>query len=372
MNTQASSWSAIWSRIKGSQAEVVRSISIPAENVTDSGAFPRRFEAGNHYFAVHLNEMYLAQSRQWFSVYDPMAIVVTEFTYDGQRRVVPMIVGPSLIEKSIKQVPNGMAITDTMVAGVHPYQGGKFVLSVVLAQVRRESYARRLLEVVDKMSTAFAAGSALEPYLKAADAVFSGVESLFGMGDTRAIAGHRWEYNAGITPWLEPGFFALIDMAEGDIAQGQLGVDKGRLVKRWSNGAQPFRKADFLLYSLQPVERRSDATELAFHRMFKTALRDAASRDEGSWERAKAGLVALYQDLLTSPDLTWAQVQELMESYTSRIKEAHGRAESFGVLGSIDADKLGTNVFEIGSFRGHEADKRRAELSKIHTLLALE
>jgi hypothetical protein len=369
MATMTNRWAAVWDKLSGSPAEVKRSILIPPANVTGGGLAHDRFEAGNHYFAVQLNEMYLSTSRQWFSVYDPMAIVVTEFTYDGERKVVPVVVGPSMIQENIKRVPNGMAITDTLVAGIHPYQGGKFVLSVILAQVRRESYARRLLGVVDKMANAFVAGSALKPYLKASDAVLEGIEELFNMGETRPIAGHRWEYNDGISPWLKPGFFALIDADERTIARDKLLVQDGRLIDGSRTPVEPVRSEDFLLYSLQPLVQRNDVTELSFYRIFQSALRDAAHNEPGAWERAKAALVTLHQDLLTSPDLTWNQVQELMDAYEEKLTKAHDRAKSFGTLGP-ETDGVETSKDpEFGPFRAQAAEQRLARLSQIHKLL---
>jgi hypothetical protein len=325
---------------------------------------PPRFEPGDHYFAVLVNEMFLTKARQWMDVYDPMALVVSEFTYAGERRVVPFVVGPSMVQEKMQQVPSGMVISDTLVAGVHPYTGGKLALSIVLGQVKRESYAKRLLDVVEKVAGAFPAGRALEPHMKVADAVLEGIESLLGMGDTVTLAGHRWEYNDGLTPWLEPGFLALIDTDVKNVNPANLGVVKGRL--RYGTGvdAPEYRANGFLLYSLCPLVRRTDITELPFHHLFQTALRDAVANEPGSWERAKAGLVSLHQELLTSPDLIWAQVQQLMEEFTQKLRQEHERAKSYSLLGKSPS---GT-----GPFRGADAEQRLNELRRIHELLALE
>src|SRR5262245_14699306 len=118
-------WSDIWNYVKGRPAEVTRSICVPPAHIIDSGSMPDRFEPRKCYFAVVINEMFLTQSRRWWSEYDPMTLVVSEFTHGDQRKVVPFIVGPSLIQEKMQNLPNGMAITDTLVAGIHPYSGGK-------------------------------------------------------------------------------------------------------------------------------------------------------------------------------------------------------------------------------------------------------
>jgi len=310
--------------------------------------------------------MFLTQSRQWFNVYDPMAFVVTEFSYGGTQTTVPFVVGPSLLEGKVQQVPNGLAITDTHVAGVHPYPGGKFTLSVILAQVRRQSHAKRVLQLVETLSTAFPAGAALDPYLKVAGAVMDGVESLFGMGDTSALAGHRWEYDDGTTPWLRPGFFALVNSDERTTETSSLGVVNGRLRIDATEESEPFRAADYVLYSLAALPRRTDISNLPFHRMLQTALREAASIEESGWKRAKALLVSAYQDMLTSPDLTWEQAQELSDTFKKKLVDAHEKAKGFATLGRPAADAPVRSTHSAS-----EGDARQEALRGLDRLLEL-
>ena len=82
------------------------------------------FQSDQHYFQVRINEMYLKYSRNWFSRYDPMVFVVSEFTYDKKAEAVPFVVGQQMMEKFEKNTPTGMIFSDTRVAGVHPYRGG--------------------------------------------------------------------------------------------------------------------------------------------------------------------------------------------------------------------------------------------------------
>jgi len=355
-------WSRIWKHVESRPAKVKRALAVPAQNVIDSGASGARFEPKKQYFAVVINEMFLAQARQWWTEYDPMALVVSEFTYDGKRTTVPFVVGPSLIQAKVEQIPGGMAITDTLVAGVHPYVGGKFALTIILAQVKRQSHAGKLLELVETVGRAFPEGAALEPYLKIAGAVLNGVDTLLGLEDTRPIAGQRWEYNDGISPWLEPGFFALIDADVKDLNESRLSVQKGRLLDGVGATAPPFRRSDFLLYSLRVVDARTDISELSFYPLFKKALQAAASNEEGSWDRAKATLVTVVQEMLMSPDLTFAQVQQLAVEFKSQLVDAKNTANNL-VLGQVLAGKD-----SIADALG--ADRLR-ELRNLHSLLQM-
>lgn len=365
-------WLAVLSHIASGSTDRIRSIPIPWDRVIESGEQVPRFEPGKHYFSVVINELFLANSRQWWNLYDPMALVLSEFTYGGQRSVVPYVVGPSMLKDKVQQVPNGMTITDTQVAGIHPYVGGKFALTVILAQVKRDSYSKRLLSVVENISAAFPIGPALQPHLKVAGAIMDGVESLFGMEDTKPIMGHRFEFNDGVTPWLTPGFFALIDADEQTIDRAKLSVLRGRLRNGRTENAPAYSDHDYLLYSLSCLEQRNDVSELPFHQIFFTALQNAGSLEEGAWDRAKANLVTLFQALLVSPDLTWAQAQRLIEGYRSKLLETRDKVRSFSELAAaseVSDDGRLTEVF--GRFPSAERDQRAGALMNVHDILNL-
>jgi hypothetical protein len=75
-----------------------------------------------------------------------------------------------------------------------------------------------------------------------------------------------------------------------DVNENELCIVKGRLCNATGVTQSPFRKSSFVLYSLCVVEKRGDIEELPFYPLFQKALRSAASREEGSWDRAKAAL----------------------------------------------------------------------------------
>jgi hypothetical protein len=233
--------------------------------------------------------------------------------------------------------------------------------------VKRESYAKRLLEFVETVAHAFPIGASLEPHLKVAGAVMDGIDALFGMNDTKPIAGHRWEYNDGISPWLQPGFFALIDADEKDVDADSLSVVEGRLKDGNGKAAAGFRRTDFVLYSLRVLEQRTDVAELAFYELFKKAQVAAASPEEGDWKRAKAGLVTLHQEMLMSPDLTWQQVQELLGEFQHQLEASHKAAGSF----TLGAKRAVETVLSDAGFAGEDREARVRQLSEIHKLLDL-
>jgi hypothetical protein len=294
-----------------------------------------------------------------------MVLIVSEFVYDGKDTVLPFVVGPSLLESYLKEVPHGVAITDTVVAGLHPYTGGKLAITIVLARVRRSSYAKQLLQFIEGVATAFPLGAAIQPHLKVARALIDAVDGLLSMTDTELVAGHRWEYNDGITPWLVPGYFALIARDEKEVDSESLKVVNGRL-QHGDDHVSEFRESDFVLYSLRALDRRRDFRELPFYDLQKQALVAAASPEDGSWERAKANLVAVYQQMLSSPDLTFSQAHELASNFKQDLVKVHDLKGSL-VLGhppDASEDRAGAGGVRF-------AQERKAEMRKIHSLLEL-
>jgi hypothetical protein len=146
------------------------------------------------------------------------------------------------------------------------------------------------------------------------------------------LAGHRWEFNPGASPWLKPGYFALINKDEGQIDHSTLRVENGRLLTTAGKPGAGYRDADFILYSVNRLDLRDDVTELPFYELFNAAKSQAASTDDGAWDRAKAGLVTLYQQMITSPDLTWDQARALLADFKDKLVKTHEDTQSFVTL----------------------------------------
>src|SRR5215469_9306333 len=49
---------------------------------------------GRDYFEVRVVRVHLAYEREWFSRYAPVVLAATEFSYDGDTTVAPVVVGP--------------------------------------------------------------------------------------------------------------------------------------------------------------------------------------------------------------------------------------------------------------------------------------
>ena len=100
--------------------------------------------------------------------------------------------------------------------------------------------------------------------------------------------------------------------------------------------AKPFRQADFVLYSISnpPENERDDTDTLPFGELWGQVKKEAASPiEDPNYKNAKVLMVNLYQDIISSPDLTDAQADALAKTFKNRMVDIHGTAVSFGALG---------------------------------------
>jgi hypothetical protein len=272
--------------------------------------------------------MHLAENRQWFTVYDPLVVVVAEFNHGGERIVVPTVIGPNLIRKQdgADQPRHGVVLLDTRVTGPHPYRGGDVDLSVAFYQVRQTDHVRSLLKVVDGLSAALGGPGELPLVAKAGGALLEGVEGLLGLQETVYLAGHRISLaNTPLDPFTT-GFSALVaPPAPHDLSA--LRVQDRRLYTVAADGAvRPYRESDFALLSISGSDARGDENLLPFYHL-KTEGLAALWDGEDGLKRGKANLIAAYQEMRRSPDVTTAEAGRLFAHWLEEFAAEKDLAE---------------------------------------------
>lgn len=329
-------------RIRHGERQLPTAVQIPNDHVQGGEKLNAAFARDEQYFQVRVNEMYLGDARQWFSTIDPVVFVVSEFTYAGKMQAVPFLVGPELIEKFGQKTANGTLFRNTRVAGLHPYRGGRVNLSVVLCQIERENYARKLLNIVGSMSQALDFATMLVPYIKIGNVIAEGFESLLDSKGTQPLIALRDEYDPDADKAFTPGYFVLID--KSNVSPQSLWVRDQQLFKGTSFAdAAEYRDADYVLYSIvRPTDnKRSDIELLPFNEVWQRVLKEAAVPKDENWVSAKANMASLYQTLLLSPDLTSAHADWLTDEYAKRMQQVHQRAVNLGGLGNLSAGEKG-------------------------------
>jgi hypothetical protein len=337
MSTPFASLLGLWNELRAGHHPLPTVTAIPPENCRPGAAAGSPITRDQMYFTIRINEMHLADNRQWFTIYDPLIVVVAEFNHGGERIVVPTVIGPNLIRKqdAADQPRHGVVLLDTRVTGPHPYRGGDVDLSVAFYQVRRADHVRSLLKVVDGLSAALGAPGELPLVAKAGGALLEGVEGLLGLEETVYLAGHRISIaNTPLDPF-SAGFSALVaPPAPNDLSA--LRVEDRRLCIAATDGTtSPYRQSDFVLLSIAASEARGDENLLPFYRL-KTEGLAALWDGEDGLKRGKANLIAAYQEMRRSPDVTAAEAGRLFAQWLEEFAAEKDRVERVHSMPAVE------------------------------------
>jgi hypothetical protein len=323
----------IWDKIRHRKAVVPASCAIDPKRVLTPLRWTSAIVPQKHYFGIVVDELYLADSRQWYSEYDPLVLAITDFRRAGKAVTLPFVVGPELLSKLAKKAPQEMLYRDTRVAGAHPFRGGTVISTICLCQVRRKDYARQLLRVVESVSGAVPFASDLSTYTKFASSLLDGVDTLFEVGETIPLVGVRQEFDYDLGSPIHPGYFALIDGPEGEVSPEKLWVKDSSLLYGSQEGdLKPFREASYVLFSIRGAQEITDLESIPQHKTAQSIISLSASIEPADWKRAKAELLVLLRELLTSPDLTRDQALSYHEDIVKQAREAHERASKIATL----------------------------------------
>ena len=319
--------SHVWNELRAGQQPLPTVATIAPDCCSPANAAGYSIIRDQMYFTVRINQMHLAENRQWWTVYDPLVVVVVEFNHAQERVAIPTVIGPDLIRKQTQsdQPRYGAVLLDTRVTGPHPYRGGDVDVSVSFYRVQRANHARSLLRVVDSLSAALGGAGDLPLIAKTGAALLEGVDGLLGLEETTYLAGHR--LSLAISP-LDPfaaGFSALI-APPGPADDAALRVAERRLYVEAEGGARPYRDSDFVLLGVSGSDARGDENLLPFYPMKIDALSALWDGEDGV-KRGKANLIAAYQQMRRSPDVTAAEASRLLDSWLQEFETEKRRAE---------------------------------------------
>jgi hypothetical protein len=331
------SFSDIWKKITESPSYRPARINIPLGNIDIGAKLQMRFAKNENYFVVRINELFLSYSRKWFSTYDPVVFVTTEFIYNAEKFAVPFVVGPALMSNKMDKIPEGMIFQDTAVAGLHPYRGGNFILSIVLGRIRQENYLRKLIGIIEKTAGTYTGGFAtvVSSYAKVANVVLDGMDALFNSNDVEPLIGCRKEFMQQALDDFYSGYFVLMNTEEKEIEEDKFFVKGNKLYYGDSlQDAKPFRDVDYVLYSIIAAPRRDDTELLPFHSQFMqlqsyiSDIPTTISKEQTDMINAKR--YKLQDTIRMSADLVRGQVNELINEYDTELKEMINERHALG------------------------------------------
>lgn len=272
------------------------------------------------YFTVTIHNMALDYARVGTRVFDPMLLTLTDYLYDGNVISLPFVVSPKMIPAASDGLPQGMNFVNTRVAGPRPYYG-RLGVTVVLYRVEREDYARRLLEAAHRTCAAFDVTGSVSAYLKMADAVLDGVDVVLGHAKTEPLLGFRTEFPDHVTAGTFTVLPASLPAEELWLADGVL-----------SRGAQaaltPVTGTSHVTYSVRPVPPMDLQTMPWFKLLWAQIVQWANIPNDEAKSIAQTYLGALYEELLTSPDIARDTVDAIYAEWEGQARTIHAAARA--------------------------------------------
>src|SRR5438445_6787284 len=79
----------IWTEVRAGHEPLPTVATISPDHCRPANSAGYSIPRDRMYFTIRINEMHLAENRQWWSVYDPLVVVVTEFNHAQERVAIP-------------------------------------------------------------------------------------------------------------------------------------------------------------------------------------------------------------------------------------------------------------------------------------------
>jgi uncharacterized protein YeeX (DUF496 family) len=334
----------IWNKVATSGSYRPARIAIKPENTKNSLYHEEPFERHKHYFEVVVNEMYLTYERKWFKTYDPIVFVTSGFLYKGEMVEIPFLVGPQMLKNKMGSEVKGMIFENTLVAGLHPYRGGNFIINIVLGRMVTNNYLKKVISILEDASGTYpgAFAKSIEPYLKVSKVIIKGLEDLFDSADIEPLIGHSNSFLTSSNNGFRPGFFALINKDESDVKPDEFFViDKKLHQGKNLDTAKPFREDDYVLYSIVSSNERNDIELLPFYDQFTslqkiiTDMGVQIGDDEKNILNGK--LFSLIDTVRMSPDVVREQVDKIILEFRTDIKKMIDDRKPLGSFKAVTA-----------------------------------
>jgi hypothetical protein len=291
----------------------------------------------NRYIRIWLNEMYLAHSRVLYQTRSPLVHATCRINYGGEAQDFPFVAGP--IQRGDLRIGLDRIVSvNYSLLGPVPYRGGDLELLITLSAMVLNDYGDQLLNVLGTLSE-LVGGSEIKAALPLMKPLKSGVEGLLGMEHLKMHLGVHDTLTPGVASHhrLSTGYRAVIDRVDSEIEPRMLWVRDGRLCEGASlESARPFNSADYLLFSIESVDRRGDDLP-SVTQAWDATIRLAAV---GSDEEVDLVFASFRMLVLTSPDLIWEEKQFRIRFLADRISMIRAQMGRRGFM-SFDTSLAG-------------------------------
>jgi len=192
------------------------------------------------------------------------------------------------------------------------------------------------LNVVEKISGLFSTNisSLVKSISGISKVVVDGFNELANSKDIQGLACFRQEFDAARLNGFMPGYYLLVDKPLSEAEKNNFFVKKNRLF--YGNGfddAQPYRDGDYVLFSLEQTDKRSDYKSFAFYDHYNKALEMASKKPVDDDKKADIAdeLSAMLLGMLQSPDMLEKNSIEISDDSYEKVKTIVDRNYKMGV-----------------------------------------
>lgn len=272
-----------------------------------------------HYFRLWLCEMFLTQSRAWFTDRYPAVNAQVRLKFGSQeKQPFTRVASPPQ-----NQLGRGVYINYTLTE-LLPFNGGTVELEAGLLDLKGENSLMNGIKVLESFSQLVTAP--LGQALALAGQVTKGIEQIFGGADGKVHLGFHNTYaskGGGGENEFKPGYIAVIAATEKVLPQSELTVEKDHLLR---NGV-PLEGFDYILFRVEGRVQRDDMPR-NIDEPFQEAL---VASETGESEKVKGFRDAAIAAALRSPDLTKTDRRRVIDGIKKGLADASAAGAGLGL-----------------------------------------
>ena len=331
-------WQTITSRFRQDAAKLV--YAPISKNRTDVDYKDAPLIAGESYFRIWLTEMFLTNSRDWFTSWHPAVHCSVKLTFNNQAAV-----NFSSVARAPENAATNGVLLNYKLSELMPFNGGDVEIAAGLLALKGASDLRFAVNLLASFSSLVA--PPLGQAIAIADKVSGGIESL--INDTHGeihLPFHQVfaSSGGGGSNDLRPGYYAVLLANAATFKLEQLSIRGDRL----ESAGKPLTGVDHMVFRIEGRAERDDWRFAAIANPLKEAKAAIVRRDEA---RATTMLNEAILAAYTSPDLAEGDRMRVINAIKSDFERA--RSIGYGAAGDQTSDL--NEIMETNAMSREEA-----------------
>ncbi len=337
-----------------------------------TGSHP--IEAGQDYFRIWLNEMWLGDDRHWLRDVYPVVHSMVTLNYGAQTVELPYVAGP-LNMKGVSLPNLGKTISlNHKLTTLLPFNGGTVEFEAGLLAIPGKDVVGSLLKVLGDFASLIVVPQ-LSGAIPVAEKVSSGLQEIVNPSQGSLHLGlHQTFAGKGGPRQLTPGYHMVIQAQSGSIDTKKLWVVNDRLQYGTSAAdSSPLSGYDYMLLQIETTSERDDwGSFTSVETPFNAAIQALSLHDEST---AQVHLQTAKMVALTSPDLTQVdrlrvidaidkKFSDMKKALTTKGPKAPSDPKAKKAPAEAEPIRVSTDVMEfikmgMGDLHGEERQERR-------------